>query len=182
RRKGVLGLGPRGNDLAFPYGRVATLLFPDLHGRMPPDFHGYPNAAYFWDTVCYVGWLPIIACAALLARWVIFGRRPRGVWMFITLAGVLALASALPGWHSLTQQIPGTILRSPSRQIYITTFALAIAAGVGVDLAIAWARARHIRWTYFALALVLAAHAWDLGWHHDRKFVTAVAMPDREDR
>jgi hypothetical protein len=68
-----------------------------------------------------------------------------------------------------------------TRQIYVTTFTLAIAAGVGVDLAIAHAQSKHIPWGYLALAGVIVAHGWDLGWHHDRTFVAVVAMPDRED-
>ena len=178
----VLSLDPPVNDVAFPYGRIATFLLPNLHGTLPPDFHGYPDAGYFWDTVCYVGLLPIVACVALLVRWIVFGHRSRGVWIFLAVAGVLSLALALPAWQSLLPQIPGFSLRSPSRQIYITTFALAIAAGVGVDLALAHVQSRHVRGGYLALAVLIAAHAWDLGWHHDRTFVAAVAMPDPGDK
>ena len=177
----VLALDPPPNDLAFPYGRLAAFFFPNIHGRMPPDFHGYPDPAYFWDTVCYVGWLPIVACAFLLARWVIFDRRPRGAMLFIMIVGILALAFALPAWHSLMQQIPGTILRSPSRQVYVTTFALAVAAGVGIDMALAHAKRRHWTWGLSLIALVLVAHAWDLGYLHDRKFVAALALPTADE-
>jgi hypothetical protein len=177
----VLALDPPPNDLAFPYGRLAAFLLPNIHGRMPPDFSGYPDMSYFWDTVCYVGMLPLVACAVLLVRWVIFGRRPGTVFVFITLSGVLALAFALPAWHDVMQKIPGTILRSPSRQIYITTFALAIAAGVTIDLASKCAAARHWAWAYYVIGAVILAHGWDLGYWHDRKFIVAVGLPAHPD-
>ena len=180
----VLALDPPTNDLAFPYGRLAAFVLPDIDGRMPPDFHGYgepTNPAYFWDTVCYLGVLPLIACVFFLARWIIIGRRPRGVWLFIALAGALALAFALPAWHGLMQKIPGTILRSPSRQIYITTFALAIAGGALIDCAIKYARSRGWTWAMLLIGVVIAAQVWDLGYRHDRKFVTALAVPKTPD-
>src|SRR5207248_5540479 len=84
----ILPLNPAQNDLAFPYGRLMAFLFPWADGypeavRMFPlrEFRGYANQAYFWDTVCYVGWLPIVACAALGARIVIYGKRPKGGWL-----------------------------------------------------------------------------------------------------
>ena len=58
----LLALAPAANDITMPYGRLAALFLPWRDG-MPPlvddtpgnGFHGYPNLAYFWDTVCYVG-------------------------------------------------------------------------------------------------------------------------------
>src|SRR5205814_4482412 len=61
-------------------------------------------------------------------------------WPFITLLGVLSLALALPFWQRLMSHIPGTFLRSPSRQVYMTDFALAMALGGAVCLATGYVR------------------------------------------
>jgi hypothetical protein len=89
----------------------------------------------------------------------------------------LSLAFALPAWHSLMQRIPGTILRSPARQIYLTTFALAIGAGVLIDVTVAHAQQKRWKWLAALVGIALIAHGLDLGYFHDRNFVIVVAVP-----
>ena len=180
----ILALAPSLNDVAFPYRRLLAFALPWIDGwpvlvnRMPPlKFEGYPNITYFWDTVGYVGLLPLVACAALAARAVALRRRPEGPWLFLAVIGVGALLLALPAWHALMQTIPGTFLRSPARQVYLTTFSLAMALAAAVDLALGWARSRRETWPAAALAAVLAMHVWDLGYRHDRPFVIGTAIP-----
>jgi len=53
----LLPLDAPQNDISFPYGRLATYLFPWKDGFPDPfgtsvPFTGYPTHAYFWDTVC----------------------------------------------------------------------------------------------------------------------------------
>ncbi len=189
----VLALRPADNDLAFPYGRLAAFLLPwrdgwpegalAVKGRV---FSGYPNDAYFWDTVCYVGWMPLLAMLFLLGRRLMrrraAGDEPRagGPWAFFVVLGVLSLATALPAAHRFTRQLPGTFLRSPARQLYVTTFSLALAAGVGADaLRRAAKNARPgLRGQAFHVTLgaLLALHVVDLG-RHARAFIRMTNMP-----
>ncbi|HMB95811.1 MAG TPA: YfhO family protein [Tepidisphaeraceae bacterium] len=163
----VLALDLPANDLAFPYGRLISFILPWFQGT--PKNILYANRAYYWDTVCYVGWFPILACIFIAVRAAILKKRPTSLGLFFALAGILALAFALPPWHDLMQQIPGTILRSPARLIYITTFTLALAAGGAVDIALTYAIGRRL--VFVVVGVALFAHAMDLGYAHDRAFV-----------
>jgi len=173
----LLPLDAPQNDISFPYGRLATYLFPWKDGFPDPfgttlTFTHYPNTAYFWDTVCYVGWLPLLALTFLMLR----GKWRDHPWPFLFVLGSLALILALPVTQSLRSLIPGTILRSPSRQIYLTTFALALALGGALD---SWLRnppPRAHTLTLGVAVLALAAHALDLG-RHDLRFVRVLPAP-----
>jgi membrane protein YfhO len=170
------------NDISFPYQRLAAYIFPWKDGfpsTFSPTlpFTSYPNAAYFWDTVCYVGWLPLLAVIFLLLR----GKSRITPWPFFVALGSLALILALPAAQSIRSLIPGTILRSPSRQIYLTTFALALAFGGALD---SWLREPLLRGRILTLTLailMLAAHVVDLGLH-DLRFIhvfTASSLDSR---
>src|SRR5439155_24489571 len=166
------------NDVALPYARLLAFLFPwqdgwpaTLHMPQRHDFTGFLDTAYFWDTVGYVGRLPIVACVLLAVRAVILRKRPDGVWVFFATVGVLALALALPAVHAIALLIPGTLLRSPARQIYLTTFALAMASAATTDLCVAWAGSKRVAWGMGAVAVALVLHVADLGYFHDRVFV-----------
>jgi hypothetical protein len=189
----VLNLDPPINDIAFPYGRLTAFFFPWQDGwparvrtPLPPNFHGYPDTFYFWDTVCYVGWLPWVACIFLLVRAIVRRRFPESPWPFIAVIGIGALVFALPWWHAMLAHLPGTILRSPARQIYITGFALSAALAAGVDAALRLARehpGRHRAWVCAAVAMILALHGVDLGVYHDRAFIFPVFLhTDASDR
>jgi Bacterial membrane protein YfhO len=180
----VLALDASPNDVAFPVGRLWAFVAPwadgwpaAVHRGFAKSFGAYPNITYFWDTVGYVGLLPIAACALLAVCAVVTGRRPSGVWLFLTVVGALALFLALPAWHDAMRRIPGTMLRSPARQIYLTTFALAMAAAAATDWGVAWARSRRSSWAMAAVAAALAFHAVDLGYFHDRAFVVSTPVP-----
>ena len=167
----LLPLDAPQNDISFPYGRLATYLFPWKDGFPDPFgttlmFTHYPNTAYFWDTVCYVGWLPLLALIFLTLR----GKWRDRPWPFFIVLGSLALILALPVTQPIRSLIPGTILRSPSRQIYLTTFALALALGGALD---SWLRSpppRAHTLTLGVAVLTLAAHVLDLG-RHDLHFI-----------
>jgi hypothetical protein len=122
--------------------------------------------ALYYDTTCYIGWLPLAAAAALLVRCVVVRRLPKGPWLFVAVLGVLALVLAFPrpwaggdgGW---------TILRSPARQIYLTVFALALAAGAGTDwlLRLREPNARGRALLMGSTLALMAVHAFDLRTH-----------------
>ena len=180
----ILALDAAQNDLAFPYGRLSSLFFPWKDGwptwvnREPAHaFTGYPNFHFFWDTVCYVGWTPWLAVLALLI--VRFTRREKlsRPWPFFAVVGIVALLLSLPWWQSVVAQIPGTFLRSPARQLYVTTFALAFGLGAAIDH-VSRTTSRSKRPALFlGIGLALAAHGFDLGMHA-RAFVVTLENPD----
>ena len=136
----LLALAPPDNDVYLPYGRLLAFLAPGRDGYPPgtalfsqQPFHGYPNAAYFWDTASYVGLLPLLAAAVLLVWFFLNRRLPAWPWTFLAAVGVAALLYALPLSEPLRRSIPGTFLRAPARLLYITTFSLAAIFGAGLD-------------------------------------------------
>lgn len=163
------------NNTAFPLSRLAAFLFPWADGwpatvpRVPEiPFHGYPSDATFWDTVCYVGWLPLFAAGALVAACAWRRRLPARPWGFVALAGLVALLTAVPAVQHVLVTLHLTVLRSPARQLYVTAFALALATGLAAD--------RIGRASPLVLSLLIAVHVLDLG-SHDLWFVTTRPLP-----
>jgi hypothetical protein len=174
----VLNLARADNDFAFPAWRLHGLLFPwsdgwptgvTPAGSAQTPFTRGPDAL-FLDTVSYVGWLPVVAAIALLSVSVARRRTPDRRWLVLAAIGLAALLMALPWARSLVTGGPWTLLRSPARQLYVTTFALALAAGAGVHhLAAASVKSGSPRWRGLLVAAVLVAalglHAFDLRRH-----------------
>jgi hypothetical protein len=200
----VLPLDDAANDIPFPYRRLLAFVFPwrdgwpeSLLGVTGRPFTGYPSVVYFWDTVVYVGWAPLLAAAFLALRWAANRRRRRGEtfpdlpapaqpgsaaapWGFFAVAGLLALVTALPAVQPIVDALPGTFVRSPARQLYVTTFCLALALGLATDVFVRRAAASGARQRGIliaaALALALTAHVVDLG-RHARSFVRMQTVP-----
>lgn len=176
----VLALDPPANDIVFPYSRLLVFVSPWSQGwpaavpRTPVVPVAFPNDAYFWDTMDYVGLLPLAAAAFLLVRAAVRRERPKGPWAFLALLGAAGLLLALPAARAPFTHLPGTFLRSPARLVYFTEFALAMGLGLAIERAVAWARTSRQSWVLPALALVLVGHALDLG-RHDRYFIRLVA-------
>ena len=161
----VLGLAAADNDISMPYGRLLALIVPGIDGWPDPvtlaerhEFSGYPSYAYFWDTAAYVGILPLIAIAGLGIRCAMQGRMPEFRWKFLALLSLAAFLCALPFASPLLHALPGTILRSPARLLYLSTFGASVAVGVFAD----WLR--QMRWAKYLVLVLLAAHFTDLGW------------------
>jgi hypothetical protein len=181
RSSRVLALDDPGNDVWMPYGRLLAFLFPWRDGAAAlvsrpegvVDFHGYANATFFWDTVCYVGWLPLVAVIALTAMAIRARRAPRGPAAFIAILGALALVLALPFAHTLLPSASFIVLRSPARLLYLVSFALALAAGALIERVLALLADRKAAKIAVTSAL-LALHAVDLG-GHDRSFVQSTS-------
>jgi len=175
----LLPLDAPQNDISLPYRRLVAYILPWKDGFPSPfgptlSFAGYSNPAFFWDTVCYVGWLPLLAVIFLLLR----DKSRSNPWPFFFALGSVALILALPAAQPFRSLIPGTIFRSPARQIYLTTFALALAFGGALD---SWLRdpLLHKRSLALALAiLMLTAHVVDLGLHdlHFIHVLTAASL------
>jgi hypothetical protein len=165
----VLMLDPPENDIALPARRLLGFVLPWLDGwpsvllRKPwVPFSGYPSYEYFWDTVVYVGLLPLLALLALATARAWQRQRPSRPFAFLALAGAVALLLALPALRPSLG--PGIFLRSPARQLYVTTFALSVCFGAGVDVLSTLAVLRRTRiGLVLVVTAVLAVQGWDLG-------------------
>jgi hypothetical protein len=173
----ILALGPASNDVAMPLSRLPALLFPWRDGwpemvvRAPwVPFEGHPDA-YFWDTVCYVGWAPCIAVAALVILLVRRRIRVGRIGWFFVGASLISLFLSSSIAQSLLAILPGTILRSPARLMYVVGFGLSLALGTAVGLLGASRVGR--AWRIALLGSILAAHAADLTLHA-RAFIQLV--------
>jgi hypothetical protein len=181
-------------DVVYPYARLGAWLLPWKDG-WPPDvlplhgnpFHGFPRDSYFYDTVTYLGWLPLLAAVFLLVRLLVRRRLPSRVGAVLAVAGAIAMLTALPWAHRQDGVSSFTFLRSPSRQTYVTTFALAVALGLAADVVLrrfaAWARGGRASEGVAARVLALVAivalaafHAIDLA-RHDRRFLRTTFIP-----
>ena len=180
----VLDLAPATNDLALPWERLVALVRPDIHGypighpsHGVSPFGGFPNAAYFWDTVGYVGLLPLVAVLGLGVFHLVRRQRPTGPLAILATLSLAALALSLPWASGMLDAIPGTLLRSPSRLLYIPTLGVAVATGFVMDRLAARTAPAH--WPWAAVAAIVAAHVLDLG-AFSRSFVEpaqAASMP-----
>jgi hypothetical protein len=176
----LLPLDPPANDIAFPYRRLLAFLLPWAQGwprivpRTPHMPVIFPTDSYFWDTVCYVGWIPCIVVFVLFLRALRQRRLPEAPWAFIIVLGAGGLLLALPAARAPFAGFTGTILRSPSRLLYFTTFALALGCGIALDMLVARAR-RDRRWLVLVIVL-LDFHLIDLGLHA-RTFIATVPLP-----
>jgi len=166
----ILRLDPSDNDVVLPYRRLLGLIVPGIDGW--PDglslavghrFTAYSHPGYFWDTFAYVGVLPLIAVAVLVSACLARKRWPASRWLFLGAIGIAALAGALPLLAPLRRISAGTILRCPSRLLYVCTFVLAVAFGVGIDHLRRWKPAWLPRLGAAAAVVCVAFHAWDLG-------------------
>ncbi len=180
----ILALGPAYNDVSLPAWRALSLLSPWTHGwpASLAENRGHVFAGgddmVFWDTVIYLGLLPVVAAVCLALQCIARRRLPASPWLFCAVVGLLAAVTALPSARHLFSFLPGTWLRSPARQFYVTTFALALAAGVGTQLC--WnLGARRKGWRFLAV-VAIAANAADVT-IHDRCFIQNTPPPRMDD-
>jgi hypothetical protein len=168
------------NDVPLVLGRLKALVlpwadgWPDAVSRMPAKaFSGFPGDPYFWDTVSYVGLLPLVAILLLGVEVVVRRKVPGPIPLFFVLLGSVSLLTALPFVQGLQQVLPITFLRSSSRQLYLVAFCLSFALGWAVQEVLGWGRGPGRKWAVAVVLLSLAAHGADLG-RHDRSFLRAL--------
>jgi hypothetical protein len=178
-----LELDPPDNDVALPWRRIAAFALPWRDGwpavveRLPAqEFVGYPNPAYFWETVCYVGLLPLAAVAFLALRCVLQRRRPSGVGLFFAVLGAASLLLALSELQAVLKLVPGTFLRAPARQLYMTIFALSLAGGALLHTTLTGFSRRRTGFAWALTLLLLGLHFADLH-AHDRPFLVTEPLP-----
>jgi hypothetical protein len=173
----TLPLQPAFNDLALPYTRLGAFVLPWKDGwpsevqRIPPEpFSDFPSTAYFWDTVGYVGVLPLLAVLGLLIALRVERRRPGRRAAFFATLGAASLLLALPFAKEISSLIPGTFLRSPARLLYLTTFVLSLAAGATLETWLRSGYRRGARLRALLAGIVVLVHGVDLA-AHDRAFI-----------
>jgi hypothetical protein len=175
----VLALDPPSNDIAFPYRRLIAFILPWSQGwagavpRFPHVAVAYPGDAYFWETVCYVGLLPLAAALFLLVRAIVTRRSPDRPGRFIVFLSVAGLLLAFPAARLPFAHLTGTFLRSPARLLYFTAFGLALGLAAATDVLIASSIRRRAWWAVALVALGCGIHLFDLG-SHDRQFIRMV--------
>lgn len=183
RSSRTLPLDPPGNDIVMPWSRLRAMVWPWIDGApgdtvvRPPGVGDvtYDNVAYFWDTVNFLGWVPLaavvvvaIAAAAATTR----GRRPGRTVVFVVAASVVALLLALPVAKALPAP-PFIILRSPARWMYVVNFGLCLALAGATTLLLRRAtRGAAGVAIAIAAAAALSFHAWQVH-RHARAFVVA---------
>jgi hypothetical protein len=185
RSSRTLPLDAPANDIAMPYDRLWSLLDPWRDGapvkvNRPAgvgdfDVARYGDVAYFWDTINYIGWIPLLAAAALAGFMLWTRRPPSAAGGFIIVMGIVAFALSLPIAQKLLPAGPFIILRSPARMFYFVSFALSLACGGLIDLIATFSAAQRQRaLTRYAFAsaavIVILFHAWQL-YCHARAFV-----------
>lgn len=176
----VLALAPAANDIAMPYRRLLAFFLPWRDGAPPlldnnaaGAFNGYPNLAYFWDTVCYIGivpWAAVVLLLVLLTRIKLDAERSN-IAAFVGLLGVSGIVMSLPILQQVGAFLPGTFFRSPARLIYLTQFSLAVALGGALHAALS----SKMKAAHWAAVLLLTVHVIDLGLH-DRRFIHRGAL------
>jgi hypothetical protein len=182
------------NNVIFPFERLKAFLLPWSDGwpsavkRLPATpFTGYPSISYFWDTVGYVGALPLVGLLVLAIAAILRRRAGKAVfarpWTFFLIVGSLALLIAMPPVQFLIAQIPGTILRSPARQLYLTVFVLSLSIGQVLDMLLK-GRLLGKKGTLLSWHLALVGiffHLTDLK-THDGYFIRIANLDKRDDR
>jgi hypothetical protein len=182
----VLHLVEADNNVVMPYSRLLALVIPWIHGWASPvtladqqPFLGYPNNAWFWDTASYVGVLPLVAILALLAGCLMRRRLPESRWRFLACLGAGAFLCSLPLAEPLFHMLPGTLLRSPARLLYVSTFCAAVALGFTADAI------RKSRWPSgvavrnVLLLLGLSLHFADL-WGFAHRFIQVTPRSEQD--
>jgi hypothetical protein len=134
--------------------RTLGLLLPGLFGSPATgDYWGYGN---YWEDALYLGVLPLLMAVTAALRAGRLGGQIGKARTFLLLAAgaafVLALGSNTPLFPFLFRRVPlFDIFNAPTRINLITTFSLALLAGVGAEL---WARptGRGLYWTRLGTA------------------------------
>jgi len=174
----ILALDRASNDWALPYSRLLALFSPWRDGFPPIVQHrpwrpwNHPDITLFWDSVNYLGLLPWALLAGLVGVACLRRRWPGRQAAFWLVTGMVALTMALPLWQGFTVHLPGTILRSPSRLMYVVTFCLSLATGAGLDRLASWLKERVGRLGLLIVTALVLLHGVDIT-RHARAYVLA---------
>ena len=170
------------NRFYLPPNQLLNFTLPRLHGH--PYFGDFTARGNFWETCCYVGWLPVIAACVAVWLSVFRSRRRRPVddtakshdavvkVRFWAIAFVIGTWMATGKWGHLYRGAyniaPGfRSFHDPSRCLLWSSASLAILAGYGLHaLARRLDRSRPTagRWTAAAVVAVAFVDLAHFGW------------------
>lgn len=167
------------NNIFFGYEKILAFFLSPLAeeqgkitqvGKIDP-FKLFSKNAYFWDTFCYIGIIPILAIIFIFAFFFLkkikLGRRS----IFFAALGIVSLVTAFPFMKGFYEILPLTLFRSPSRQVYLVSFCIAAAFGFSIDFflkKLTLSKTKNI--VYFIFFLIISFHIFDL-WKHDKHFI-----------
>ena len=120
--------------------RAIGLVLPGLFGSPAVgDYWGYGN---YWEDALYLGILPLLMAISAALHAGRLGREPGRTRTFLLIAAAIAFLLALgantPFFPFLFRTVPFfDVFNAPTRFNLITTFSLALLAGIGAEL---WAR------------------------------------------
>jgi hypothetical protein len=152
--------------------QLITLLVPKFFGSVSGDLVTHTDTVNFWgghadyvywETVIYIGILPL-----LLALFALTGRKHPLRWFCLVLAALallLALGRYTPVYRLVLTALPGlNRFRIPGRLAALLTFALALLAGLGLESLLGKAADRVARTLLRATAVIagVAALIWVL--------------------
>ena len=161
-----VGWSPRGPG--FGYESASQFSFPleELFNTYLPQFSGILDAYWgrnqFHFHSEYVGGVVLVlATAAFGARWT--GARKRFLWFWsaVALVSLLwALGDSTPFFRVVYEVVPGTkFFRAPSTIFYITTFSIAMMAGLGTERLMAGRLSARFAYRWLAAGVVVTVLA-----------------------
>lgn len=179
----ILPLDRPDNDVAFPWTRLPALVQPWIDGAPTGVAHptagffsNYPNQAFFWDTVCYMGLLPLMVVAAFAVLSLKRRHQPSSAILFLATAAIIALLTSIAPLDRIIASF-GLFLRSPARQFYVVSLALALAVGFGLHWLHSLIRYRHsLKMATAVVGLLGVIHITDIS-NHARAFIRWVPTP-----
>jgi len=122
------------NRFFLPVNEIGNFLLPRLHGH--PFYGDWTGRGNFWETCCYVGWLPFaLAVWGGVSAWRGQGIKPLRFW---TGVFIVSLWMALGGhgglYHLAYFALPGfRAFHDPARCLFPACFALSLLAGYGAE-------------------------------------------------
>ncbi len=129
-----------GMSWSMPPEELVTYLVPGFFGlnRRESVYNPIPIKAYYWGRMWfaqatdYMGILPLILAGLALAY-----RRNRYTWLLASMAvitQVMALGKYTPVYRFMYEYLPGfSTFRVPKMILFLTTFSVAVLAGIGMD-------------------------------------------------
>lgn len=118
------------SSLSLPPANLLTAVFANILGS--PAGHNAVLGALYWDAALYIGVVPLLL-AIVAFKWAGDKKARYFKWLAVS-AIILALGDYLP-IYKLIYHIPGfSMVRAPSKILFIYAFATAILAGFGLDV------------------------------------------------
>ena len=120
------------NRFFLPTNELGNFVLPRIHGH--PYFGDWTARGNFWETCCYVGWLPcFFSLWGIISAWRKRGMSSARFWTAVFILGVwMALGGAGGLYQYAFLHLPGfRSFHDPARCLLWACFALSLLAGYG---------------------------------------------------